>query len=98
MQVPAKLGWVFVNPYMTLVVSYERLIGARGTEIKDGDTAPPIAGIPPVIMRPSDIPAVALAPVAHTEESAVRAKSHKAKAKPAKKRSAKATKKKRRRG
>jgi murein DD-endopeptidase MepM/ murein hydrolase activator NlpD len=98
MQVPTKLGWVFVNPYMTLVASYERLIGARGTEIKDGDTAPPIAGVPPVIMRPSDIPAVALAPVAHTEESAVRAKSHKAKAKPAKKRTAKATKKKRRRG
>jgi murein DD-endopeptidase MepM/ murein hydrolase activator NlpD len=98
MQVPTKLGWVFVNPYMTLVASYERLIGARGTEIKDGDTAPPIAGVPPVIMRPSDIPAVALAPVAHMEESAVRAKSHKANEKPAKKRHAKATKKKRRRG
>ena len=37
MQVPTKAGWVFVNPYMTLVAAYERLIGARGTEIKDGD-------------------------------------------------------------
>jgi hypothetical protein len=36
MQVPTKYGWVFVNPYMTLVASYERLIGGRGTEIKDG--------------------------------------------------------------
>ena len=32
-----ELGWVFVNPYMTLVAAYERLIGARGMEIKDGD-------------------------------------------------------------
>ena len=30
MQVPSRLGWVFVNPYMTLVTAYERLIGARG--------------------------------------------------------------------
>jgi murein DD-endopeptidase MepM/ murein hydrolase activator NlpD len=27
MQVPTKYGWVFVNPYMTLVAAYERLIG-----------------------------------------------------------------------
>jgi hypothetical protein len=33
MQVPTKYGWVFVNPYMTLVAAYERLIGGRGTEI-----------------------------------------------------------------
>ena len=32
-QVPTKLGWVFVNPYMTLVAAYERLIGERGTEL-----------------------------------------------------------------
>jgi hypothetical protein len=31
-QVPTRAGWVFVNPYMTLVASYERLIGGRGTE------------------------------------------------------------------
>ena len=99
MQVPTKLGWVFVSPYMTLVSAYERLIGARGTEIKDTDPVPPIAGVPPVIIRPSDKPAVALAPVARTEETAsVRAKSHKAKGKPAKKSKAKGGKKKRRRG
>jgi hypothetical protein len=28
---------VFVNPYMTLVASYERLIQARGQEIKEQD-------------------------------------------------------------
>jgi hypothetical protein len=39
MQVPTKYGWVFVNPYMTLVAAYERLIGGRGTEIKE---EPPI--------------------------------------------------------
>ncbi len=57
MQVPTKLGWVFVNPYMTLVAAYERLIGARGAEIKDGDPVPPAAGVPPVIMQPSETPA-----------------------------------------
>jgi murein DD-endopeptidase MepM/ murein hydrolase activator NlpD len=31
-QVPTKDGWVFVNPYMTLVAAYERLIGERGSE------------------------------------------------------------------
>jgi hypothetical protein len=34
-QVPTRDGWVFVNPYMTLVAAYERLIGARGTELSD---------------------------------------------------------------
>src|SRR6185312_1606406 len=33
MQVPTAIGYVFVSPYMTLVASYERLIGARGTEL-----------------------------------------------------------------
>jgi len=32
-QVPTRAGWVFVSPYMTLVSAYERLIGARGSEI-----------------------------------------------------------------
>jgi hypothetical protein len=32
-QVPTRHGWVFVNPYMTLVSAYERLIGERGEEI-----------------------------------------------------------------
>lgn len=34
-QVPTRDGWVFVNPYMTLVAAYERLIGGRGTEVDD---------------------------------------------------------------
>lgn len=34
-QVPTKYGWVFVNPYMTLVVAYEQLVGGRGTELFD---------------------------------------------------------------
>lgn len=45
MQVPTKYGWVFINPYMTLVAAYERLIGKRGTEIKE---TPQVAvAIPP---------------------------------------------------
>jgi hypothetical protein len=32
-QVPTRNGWVFVNPYMTLVAAYERLIGRRGEPI-----------------------------------------------------------------
>jgi len=43
MQVPTEFGYVFVNPYMTLVSAYERLIGARGTEITDVVSAPPPA-------------------------------------------------------
>jgi hypothetical protein len=43
MQVPTKYGWVFVDPYMTLVASYERLIGGRGTEIKE---EPLVATVP----------------------------------------------------
>jgi hypothetical protein len=33
MQVPTAMGYVFVNPYTTLVGSYEHLLGARGTEL-----------------------------------------------------------------
>ena len=35
MQAPTEFGYVFVNPYMTLVSAYERLLGARGSEIKE---------------------------------------------------------------
>ncbi len=35
MQVPTKDGWVLVNPYMTLVFAYERLIGGRGMRIEE---------------------------------------------------------------
>jgi murein DD-endopeptidase MepM/ murein hydrolase activator NlpD len=34
-QVLTRAGWVFVNPYMTLVAAYERLIGARGLLVTD---------------------------------------------------------------
>jgi len=38
-QVPTRDGWVRVNPYTTLVASYEHLIGARGRLITDEHTA-----------------------------------------------------------
>jgi hypothetical protein len=40
-QVPTKDGWVFINPYSMLVTAYERLLGARGTELKDEPPTPP---------------------------------------------------------
>ena len=46
-QVPTRDGWVFVNPYMTLVAAYERLIGGRGEEIDAARYASP-----PSIPRP----------------------------------------------
>lgn len=52
MQVPTRIGWVFVNPYMSLVAAYEQLIGARGKEIKDGDPVPPAVAKAPVILNP----------------------------------------------
>ncbi len=88
MQVPTKLGWVFVNPYMTLVSAYERLINGRGREIKDGDAMPPVVGAPPIILHKSEqTTAGAKTGAARTEGSAaVRLKSHKSKAKVHKKR------------
>jgi hypothetical protein len=41
MQVPTRQGWVFVNPYMTLVAAYQRLIGGRGQVVNDTMLAPP---------------------------------------------------------
>jgi hypothetical protein len=75
MQVPTKAGWVFVNPYMTLVAAYEHFIGARGTEIKDGDPIPPSTAVAPVIAHPSEVPPItdvsaAKTPAAQTEETA----------------------------
>jgi murein DD-endopeptidase MepM/ murein hydrolase activator NlpD len=86
MQVPTRVGWVFVNPYMTLVAAYERLIGARGTEIKDSDPAPAVVGVPPVIMSPSERQSVVQAPIVQTHASAVAAGKQKVKEKPHKKR------------
>jgi hypothetical protein len=39
-QVPTRAGWIFFNPYMTLVAAYERLIGARGQVVNDATFAP----------------------------------------------------------
>ena len=47
MQVPTKYGWVFVNPYMTLVAAYERAINARGRELLP-DGSPVAIGATPV--------------------------------------------------
>jgi hypothetical protein len=53
-QVFTRDGWVWVNPYMTLVSAYERLIGARGTQVKDGDPAATRQGVvaPLIAHRP----------------------------------------------
>jgi hypothetical protein len=72
---------------MTLVAAFERLIGARGTEIKDGDPVPAIVGVPPVIMSPSDRASIAQAPVVQTHASVgATDKPQKVKEKPHKKR------------
>jgi hypothetical protein len=55
-QVFTTVGWVWVNPYMTLVAAYERLIGGRGVEILPGQPAPPIPDKPPVILHPTPPP------------------------------------------
>jgi murein DD-endopeptidase MepM/ murein hydrolase activator NlpD len=77
-QVPTKDGWIFINPYSTLVTAYERLIGGRGTELKD---EPPL---PPQQISASDEPATALAgqrlaavqPTTRIESDATRARPH----------------------
>jgi hypothetical protein len=52
-QVFTRVGWVWVNPYMTLVAAYERQIGARGKEIDTKAQAPEIPDKKPVILNPS---------------------------------------------
>ncbi len=52
-QVFTSVGWVWVNPYMTLVAAYERLIGGRGTEIEPGEPAPPVPMKLPAILHPT---------------------------------------------
>jgi murein DD-endopeptidase MepM/ murein hydrolase activator NlpD len=39
-QVPTRDGWMRVNPYMTLVASYEHLIGGRGKALGSEDPPP----------------------------------------------------------
>jgi hypothetical protein len=60
-QVFTDIGWVWVNPYMTLVAAYERMIGGRGVEILPGQPAPPIPDKPPVILHPTPPPDTAAA-------------------------------------
>ncbi len=67
-QVFTKVGWVWVNPYMTLVAAYERQIGGRGTELKPGDPAPPVPTKPPVIAG-RQIPMPPTSPVMRTRTS-----------------------------
>lgn len=57
MQVMTKLGWVWVNPYMSLVLAYEKMIKGRGAEVKEGDPLPPVPDKPPVILNPSVVAA-----------------------------------------
>jgi len=54
MQVPTKHGWVFVNPYMSLVAAYERQIEGRGRELDPDGTpiAPGSAALPPSVLAP----------------------------------------------
>src|SRR5258707_4343800 len=61
LQVPTKYGSALVNPYLTLVASYERLIRGRGEEIKEQNVKDdlPTASIP---AKP--LPAVAPVPPA----------------------------------
>jgi hypothetical protein len=63
MQVPTKYGWMFVNPYMTLVTAYERLIRGRGQELKEQDAQEdiPTASIPE---KPLPTAAPTAAPIA----------------------------------
>ncbi len=74
LQVFTKVGWVWVNPYMTLVAAYERLIGARGTEIKAPEPAPPTADSPTVVLPLPRAPAIADA--APPKPAAVKAVKH----------------------
>jgi murein DD-endopeptidase MepM/ murein hydrolase activator NlpD len=48
-QVFTREGWLWVNPYVTLISAYERLIGGRGREY-----APPPPDAPAVARAPAD--------------------------------------------
>jgi hypothetical protein len=62
-QVPTKYGWVFVNPYMTLVAAYERLIRGRGQEIRpEIKPAPPKEEVPTTASIPEKPAPAQIAP------------------------------------
>lgn len=55
-QVFTRDGWLWVNPYVTLISSYERLIGGRGREyIQPPPEAPAMAHAHPPAELPSDV-------------------------------------------
>lgn len=74
MQVVTKSGWVWVNPYMSLVLAYEKMIKGRGAEVKEGDALPPVPDKPPVILNPSIAGAPAAANGAAAETAKPKAK------------------------
>ncbi|MGE0565917.1 MAG: M23 family peptidase [Pseudolabrys sp.] len=82
-QVFTRDGWVWFNPYMTLVSAYERLIGARGTEVKDGEPAAANKGViaPLIANRPPE-QAPAFAANSKTPQELTASVKSKAKAKP----------------
>lgn len=51
LQVFTKVGWVWVNPYMTLVAAHERQLDARGREISG--PAPAVPDKKPIVLNPS---------------------------------------------
>ena len=46
-QVFTRDGWLWVNPYITLISAYERLIGARGRELGNDPVAAAVAHVLP---------------------------------------------------
>jgi len=51
-QVFTRDGWIWVNPYVTLVSAYERLIHARGREIGPEIAPPAVAhALPEDVIR-----------------------------------------------
>jgi hypothetical protein len=79
-QVFTESGWAWVNPYMTLVLAYERMIGAHGTELDANEPAPPVPAKPPRI-APPPVPLPPAAPSILTgrktqETAAKKAKPH----------------------
>jgi hypothetical protein len=78
-QVPTRAGWVFVSPYMTLVSTYERLIGARGTEISDmvasaDNGAITLAAVRQAFLGATETPAPAIAARSHAAAAACSAR------------------------
>ena len=68
MQVPTRQGWLFVNPYMTLVASYERLIGGRGQTVSPAPAAASAAPDTSATSNPAPADAmVAAKPAAKSE-------------------------------